>query len=521
MAYIGKQPLVGNYISCDSLSASATTTYNLASSGTPVFPTVPQNCIVSLNGVVQAPVTSFTISGATIVFSTTLSTTDSIDYITVLGSTLNIGTPSNNTVGLSQLSATGTPSATTFLRGDNSWATPGADLVWQSVQTTSFTAVAGRAYPINTTSAGITVTLPASPVAGNQVQIVDYAGTADTNAIVINPNSNKLEGGTGNLQLSGEREGVILTYIDATQGWIASSGINEGTDALSIPPYSIDFLVVAGGGGGGSTNGGAGAGGGGGGAGGYRLSTQTVNPGTAITVTVGDGGVGAVFNAGGNGATGSASSISGSGLTTISSAGGGGGGSSNVNGASGGSGGGAGGDGPAHVGGSGNTPSTSPSQGNNGGTHAQTPRYGGGGGGGAGAAGADGTTSVGGNGGTGTASSITGSSVTRAGGGGAGVYASPNSGGGVGGTGGGGNGNANGVSGQTTDGTANTGGGGGGWANDASAAQSGNGGAGGKGVVILSVPTASYSGTSSGSPTITTSGANTILQFNGSGSYTA
>ena len=45
-------------------------------------------------------------------------------------------------------------------------------------------------------------------------------------------------------------------------------------------------------------------------------------------------------------------------------------------------------------------------------------------------------------------------------------------------------------------------------------------GAGGKGVVILSVPTASYSGTTSGSPTVTTSGSNTIMQFNGSGSYT-
>ena len=46
------------------------------------------------------------------------------------------------------------------------------------------------------------------------------------------------------------------------------------------------------------------------------------------------------------------------------------------------------------------------------------------------------------------------------------------------------------------------------------------GGAGGKGVVILSVPTANYSGTTSGSPTITTSGANTILKFTGTGSYT-
>ena len=502
MAYIGKQPLVGNYISCDSLSAGATTTYNLTSSGTSVFPTVPQNCLVSLNGVVQAPVTSYTISGATIVFSTALSTTDTIDYVTVLGSTLNIGTPSNNTVGLSQFSATGTPSATTFLRGDNAWATPAADLVWQSVQTTSFTAVAGRAYPVNTTSAGITVTLPASPAAGNQVQIVDYAGTADTNAITINPNSNKIESGTGNLALNGEREGVILTYIDATQGWLATSGINEGTDALGPVTYSIDFLVVAGGGG---------ANTGGGGAGGYRTSTQTVTSGTVITVTVGNGGAsGAPATAG---SSGSNSSISGSGLTTITSAGGGGGGSNDANNAtSGGSGGGAGRSSiSSSTGGSGNTPSTSPSQGNNGGNNNTTNPYGGGGGGGAGAVGSD-TSGAGiaGNGGNGTASSITGSSVTRAGGGGGGsgdgstVVA-------TGGSGGGGNGGGGGAG---VAGTANTGGGGG-------AGNANNGAAGGKGVVILSVPTSFYSGTSSGSPTVTTSGGNTILQFNGDGSYTA
>jgi hypothetical protein len=41
---------------------------------------------------------------------------------------------------------------------------------------------------------------------------------------------------------------LYLTYIDSTQGWIATSGINEGTDALSPGPYSVDFLVVAGGG---------------------------------------------------------------------------------------------------------------------------------------------------------------------------------------------------------------------------------------------------------------------------------
>jgi hypothetical protein len=35
------------------------------------------------------------------------------------------------------------------------------------------------------------------------------------------------------------------------------------------------------------------------------------------------------------------------------------------------------------------------------------------------------------------------------------------------------------------------------------------------------VPTSSYSSTTTGSPTVTTSGANTIIQFNSSGTYTA
>jgi hypothetical protein len=113
--------------------------------------------------------------------------------------------------------------------------------------------------------------LPATPSAGDQVQLVDYAGTFDTNALIIDPNGEDIEGGTDNLQLTGEREGVILTYIDSTQGWIATSGINEGTDALEPAPYSVDFLVIAGGAGGG----GSGDNGGGGGAGGYRNSFST------------------------------------------------------------------------------------------------------------------------------------------------------------------------------------------------------------------------------------------------------
>jgi hypothetical protein len=399
-----------------------------------------------------------------------------------------------------------------------SFITPSAGISWQSsVKTSGFTAVAGEGYFCNTTSSAFTVTLPATPTAGQQIAVVDYAGTFDTNALTISPNGNKIEGGTSSLQLTGEREGVLLVYIDSTQGWLATSGINEGTDALSPENYSIDFLVIAGGGSGG------GGIGGGGGAGGFRTSTQTVNVGTAITVTVGDGGAGGSTGAVGN--NGSNSSISGSGLTTITSTGGGGGGGTATAGANGGSGGGA----PAtnfpnSAIGIGNTPSTSPSQGNNGGlgfdgTVAITLS---GGGGGAGAVGGNSTQSassaIGGSGGNGTANSITGSSVTRAGGGGGTGDNSANTQIAPGGSGGGGNGcqNSGGLGGSGIAGSANTGSGGGSGGNSG-----GVSGAGGKGVVILSVPTSKYSSTTTGSPTVTTSGSNTILQFNGSGSYTA
>jgi hypothetical protein len=388
-----------------------------------------------------------------------------------------------------------------------SFITPSAGISWQSsVKTSGFTAVAGEGYFCNTTSSAFTVTLPATPSAGNQVAVVDYAGTFDTNALTISPNGNKIEGGTSSLQLKGEREGVLLVYIDSTQGWLATSGINEGTDALEPISYSVDFLVVAGGGGGGSRYYG-----GGGGAGGYRTSTQTVNAGTVITVTVGDGGAGGTQP--NRGTNGSNSSISGSGLTTITSAGGGGGAAHSDDFAptSGGSGGGGCGSPSSFTftGGSGNTPSTSPSQGNNGG-NAITADTSGAGGGGANAVGGNASSATGGAGGAGTASSITGSSVTRAGGGGGAGHTT----GGTGGVGGGGDGSA----GDGTAGTVNTGGGGGGTERDGPSL---NGGAGGKGVVILSMPLASFSNTTTGSPTESDDGTTKRLVFNGSGSYTA
>jgi len=272
--------------------------------------------------------------------------------------------------------------------------------------------------------------------------------------------------------------------------------------------YTINALVVAGGAGGGN---------GGGGAGGYRTNTISgVLAGSSLTVIVGAGGAAGSFYS--LGASGTNSSLTGSSITDITSAGGGRGctfGSSNaLAGGSGGGGGAKDSGGAQNNGANGNTPSTNPSQGNNGGYGMGAGTHGGGGGGGAGAAGTNGGVGVGGAGGVGLSNSITGSAVYYAGGGGGG--GTPNAGG-TGGNGGGGTGGTGGSS-ASTAGTDGFGGGGGagGYSGGGQAGASG-----GDGVVILSMPTSNYSGTTTGSPTISTSSGNTIIKFLANGTYTS
>jgi hypothetical protein len=105
MAYIGKQPVVGNFVKLDAITTSATATYNLLNGGVAYFPQTANNCIVSLNGVIQSPTSAYTISGSTIVFDSALTSADTIDFILVLGDVLNIGTPSDSTVGFAKVTS--------------------------------------------------------------------------------------------------------------------------------------------------------------------------------------------------------------------------------------------------------------------------------------------------------------------------------------------------------------------------------------------------------------------------------
>ena len=99
MAYIGKEPIVGNFQVCDAISVvNGQAAYTLQVGSANVSPESVNHMIVSLNGVIQAPPTAYTVSCATLTFASNLATGDVIDFVLLLGNVLDIGTPSDATV---------------------------------------------------------------------------------------------------------------------------------------------------------------------------------------------------------------------------------------------------------------------------------------------------------------------------------------------------------------------------------------------------------------------------------------
>ena len=325
-----------------------------------------------------------------------------------------------------------------------------------------------------------------------------------------------------NITLSGDVAGSGTTAITTT---LANSGVTAGTytnatitvdskgrvTVASSPnagKVNASYLLVGGGGGSGIN------GGGGGGGGGVLTGQTTLTVGTVYSFTIGGGGAGSTGSIGGS----VGGNTIGLGLTVI----GGGGGSGRdagpaTRGATGGGGAGtttttisrlwsAGSQpiisGQGFAGGAGTTWNIGSDLGIN---------SAGGGGGGSGGIGHSGTTLYAGYGGIGITSDITGSAISYGGGGGGGVTVN-----GIAGAGssGGGNGGQSGTAAQA--GTNGLGGGGGGAGPGIQTGLSG-----GSGVAIIRLPTINYTGTVTGSPTVTTVGSDTVIKFTANGSYTA
>ena len=101
-----------------------------------------------------------------------------------------------------------------------SWTEMSGGTSWQAVKTSGFTAVAGQGYFCNTTSAAFELALPAGTI-GDEVSVIDYAGTLDSNNLTVAPDgSEKIEGTAADLTVAVERAAFTLVFTDSTQGWL-------------------------------------------------------------------------------------------------------------------------------------------------------------------------------------------------------------------------------------------------------------------------------------------------------------
>ena len=121
MPYIGKDPIVGNFQVCDAISVvNGQAAYTMQVSSVNVVPESANHMLVSLNGILQKPNSSFTISGSTITFASNLATGDVIDFIMLLGNVLDIGIPSDASVTDAKANFVSTSSGAGLqIKGDN------------------------------------------------------------------------------------------------------------------------------------------------------------------------------------------------------------------------------------------------------------------------------------------------------------------------------------------------------------------------------------------------------------------
>jgi hypothetical protein len=99
------------------------------------------------------------------------------------------------------------------------WTGLGGGNPWQTTDGSSITVAANDRYFVDTTGGAVTITLPASPQTGDQVRLLDLAGTFDTNNLTIGRNGNNIMGAAADLTVSTEDSALQLVYTGATYGW--------------------------------------------------------------------------------------------------------------------------------------------------------------------------------------------------------------------------------------------------------------------------------------------------------------
>lgn len=217
-------------VTVNTFTGNGNTAFTLSST-----PASINNTSVYIDGVHQAKST-YGVSGTTITFTTAPPTGSSIQV--EVSAISVIGVPSDGTVTYAKMQDV---SATDRVLGRDSAGSgvveeiaPAAlrtmlnvadgatkNLVLDtSVKTGNFTASAGNTYLCNTNGGAFTMTLPASPTAGDMIGIIDYNGTFDTNNLTLGQNGKNVFRANANGTIDTVNWASPIVFVDNTVGWL-------------------------------------------------------------------------------------------------------------------------------------------------------------------------------------------------------------------------------------------------------------------------------------------------------------
>ena len=209
MSYIGRgTDKISNIEKLDTITFDGSSSYTLQKNSVNFTPNSANSLQVSIDGVVQAG--NFTVSGSTIDFGVAIPSTSTNDFIFHYGTGL-ITTPADGTVGLAQLSATGTKDATTFLRGDNTFATVSA----------------GFTLGTQVSASGTSVEFTSIPSTARMI-VINTDGLSFTGA--GNSNLTMVLGDSGGYETSGYKSTAV--YLSTNSGEASPGGAGATGDII-------------------------------------------------------------------------------------------------------------------------------------------------------------------------------------------------------------------------------------------------------------------------------------------------
>ena len=257
MAYIGKEPTTGNFIYADDITTSATNTYNILVGGVAFSPESANHLIVSLNGVIQKANTSFSVSGSQITFlpsSGTLSSSDSFDFILILGTVNAVGvatTVSDSAITknkLNLISTSGSPGLE--VKGDGSSENGTIALNCSSnshaVKLSSPSHASGQSYEMILPATNITAgkVLKVESVSGSGATGIGQLSFGDAGGITM-ADQWRLQ---TSQSISADTQTTLTAWqqpTDATFGYIGSA-MSQSSGIFTFPSTGIYFVMFTG-----------------------------------------------------------------------------------------------------------------------------------------------------------------------------------------------------------------------------------------------------------------------------------